>query len=73
MIASRDALQQRFQQLSAQLQGQPDIDKPDFWGGYRLSPEYYEFWQGGANRMHDRLRYRRDADNAVWRIERLMP
>ena len=73
VIASRDALQQRFQQLSAQLQGQPDIDKPDFWGGYRLSPEYYEFWQGGANRMHDRLRYRRDADNAVWRIERLMP
>ena len=73
VIASRDALQQRFQQLSAQLQGQPDIDKPEFWGGYRLSPEYYEFWQGGANRMHDRLRYRRDADNVAWRIERLMP
>ena len=73
VIASRDVLQQRFQQLSQQLEAQPNIDKPEFWGGYRLTPEYYEFWQGGANRMHDRLRYRRDAVNTAWRIERLMP
>ena len=73
VIASRDELQQRFQQLSQQLAGQPNIDKPEFWGGYRLTPEYYEFWQGGPNRMHDRLRYRRDANNIAWHIDRLMP
>lgn len=73
VIASREELLQRFQRLSAQLQGQVDIDKPEFWGGYRLSPDYYEFWQGGANRMHDRLCYRRSASSSVWQIERLMP
>ena len=73
VIASREELLQRFQRLSAQLQGQVDIDKPEFWRGYRLSPDYYEFWQGGANRMHDRLCYRRSASSSVWQIERLMP
>ncbi len=44
---------------------------PDFWGGYRLSVQEWEFWQGRPNRMHDRFRYARAADG--WRIERLMP
>ncbi len=74
VIASRDELQQRFMALSQQLQAQASIDKPEFWGGYCLVPEYYEFWQGGANRMHDRLRYRLLAASAnKWQIERLMP
>jgi pyridoxamine 5'-phosphate oxidase len=44
---------------------------PTFWGGYRIAPEAVELWQGRVNRLHDRLRYRRDG--AGWRIERLSP
>lgn len=47
------------------------VPKPADWGGYRLEPEYFEFWQGRANRLHDRFRYTL-IDNA-WRIERLAP
>lgn len=73
VIASREELQQRFKRLSALLEGQAKIEKPEFWGGYRLIPEYYEFWQGGAHRMHDRLRYQRAATSTAWQIDRLMP
>jgi pyridoxamine 5'-phosphate oxidase len=44
---------------------------PDFWGGFRVTPEVVEFWQGRTNRMHDRLRYRREGEG--WLIERLAP
>jgi pyridoxamine 5'-phosphate oxidase len=44
---------------------------PPHWGGWRLTPEVVEFWQGRRSRLHDRLRYRRDKDN--WVIERLAP
>lgn len=70
VIESREALDQRFNTISENFENQP-IDKPEFWGGYRLVPEYYEFWQGGTNRMHDRLRYSQQGES--WRIERLMP
>ena len=45
--------------------------RPDRWGGYRLLPSTIEFWEEGANRLHDRLRYRRDGDG--WRVDRLSP
>jgi pyridoxamine 5'-phosphate oxidase len=48
-----------------------DVRRPDHWGGYRLVPEAYEFWQHRDDRMHDRLRYRRA--NGDWVIERLSP
>ena len=50
---------------------QGEVPLPDFWGGYALTPDRIEFWQGRDNRLHDRLRYVREAD--AWRLERLEP
>ena len=49
-----------------------EIALPPHWGGYRLQPERIEFWQGRPNRLHDRFRYTRGADN-TWQIDRLAP
>lgn len=48
-----------------------DIPLPPYWGGYKLIPDYFEFWQGRKNRLHDRVRYR--LQNSTWLIERLSP
>ncbi len=48
-----------------------DIPLPDFWGGYILIPDCFEFWQGRPNRLHDRVRYK--LENGIWIIERLSP
>ncbi|MGN5764563.1 pyridoxamine 5'-phosphate oxidase [Acinetobacter calcoaceticus] len=69
VIESREVLQQRFQAL--QSQAQAELDKPEFWGGYRLEADYYEFWQGRPNRLHDRLSYEKQDDH--WALQRLMP
>jgi pyridoxamine 5'-phosphate oxidase len=47
------------------------VERPPYWGGYRLTPSVLEFWQGRADRLHDRLRYARDGDG--WRVDRLSP
>ena len=49
-----------------------EIPRPPHWGGYRVQPEEFEFWQGRENRLHDRLRYRRGPSSG-WNIERLSP
>jgi pyridoxamine 5'-phosphate oxidase len=69
-VIDRATLERRVAELATSL---PDgqVPLPDFWGGYRLTPEVVEFWQGRPNRLHDRLRYRRTAD--AWKIERLAP
>jgi len=64
------ALQSRVEQLSAQYGDTPP--RPPHWGGYRLVPDYFEFWQGRPSRLHDRLVYKPSADNA-WPIERISP
>lgn len=71
VIASREELQQRFQKLHDQVEGKATLAKPEFWGGYRLEPDYYEFWQGRPNRLHDRLCYEKQQDQ--WILQRLMP
>ena len=71
VIESREELQRRFQALQDQVANQTALSKPEFWGGYRLVPEHYEFWQGRPNRLHDRLIYERIEGN--WKLQRLMP
>ena len=71
VIDSREALQSRFQKLHDDVADQVELSKPEFWGGYRLQPDHYEFWQGRPNRLHDRLTYEKMDD--VWTLKRLMP
>ena len=70
VVENRDALEQRYVDLSERY-GE-DVPRPPNWGGYRIDPEVIEFWQGRDNRLHDRLRYRLQADG-TWVIERLGP
>ena len=71
VIAGRDVLEKRMQELEQQYQS-AHIPRPDHWGGYRVAPGTIEFWQNRDNRLHDRLVYRRK-DNGDWKIERLAP
>jgi pyridoxamine 5'-phosphate oxidase len=70
VIAGRAALEQRYAELAASY-ADGEIARPPFWGGYRVVPECVEFWQGRPSRLHDRLRFRRDAGG--WVVERLSP
>jgi pyridoxamine 5'-phosphate oxidase len=71
IVADRAELEQRFSAALAKF-GETDIPLPPNWGGYWLHPQTIEFWQGRRSRLHDRLRYTRQADGA-WIIERLSP
>jgi pyridoxamine 5'-phosphate oxidase len=70
-IDSRDWLEQRVAELAALHQG-AELPLPDAWGGFRLSPKMFEFWQQRDDRLHDRLRYTHQT-NGRWRLERLAP
>jgi pyridoxamine 5'-phosphate oxidase len=69
-IGTRDELEERFAELERAFEGD-EVPLPPHWGGFRLVPETYEFWQHRENRLHDRFRYRRNRDD--WVIERLSP
>ncbi len=64
-------MEENFEQAAARF-GDGPIPTPPSWGGYLVSPDEIEFWQGAASRMHDRLRYRRQVDGQ-WLLERLNP
>ena len=70
-IPDRGWLERRVAELAARHAG-VDLPLPEVWGGFRLIPESYEFWQHRDDRLHDRLRYRRD-DDGSWLLERLAP
>jgi pyridoxamine 5'-phosphate oxidase len=72
VVADRAWLEGRVAEAAARFEGgEPTL--PPAWGGFRLVPAVYELWQHRADRLHDRLRYRRDDDRDAWRLERLAP
>ncbi|CAB4067682.1 pdxH [Lepeophtheirus salmonis] len=55
MVPSRDYLKDKYQELENKVEKEDVLPKPDFWGGYSIQPEMFEFWQGQSNRLHDRI------------------
>lgn len=70
-IESRDVLEEAFERVKRSY-GDGPVPRPEWWGGYRIVPDEFEFWQGRASRLHDRLRYAKEK-NGSWRRERLAP
>ncbi len=68
-VAARSDLEAKFAQAAKRLGAVPA--RPAHWGGFRVLPEWFEFWQGRADRLHDRLCYTREG--GAWRIGRLAP
>ena len=73
-VSSREELEERVRALTAEHDGK-DVERPDFWGGYRLVPDAFEFWQHRENRLHIRFAYARAvaAYAAGWTITELQP
>jgi pyridoxamine 5'-phosphate oxidase len=69
-LAGRDELERLYADAMARFPG-ADVPLPPHWGGFRVQPEAYEFWQHGDDRLHDRVRYERDGE--AWGRERLAP
>jgi pyridoxamine 5'-phosphate oxidase len=70
VIESRQVLEEKLSALQKKLEGK-EIERPNCWGGYIIKPVSMEFWQGRANRLHDRIRY--SLEGLDWKIERLAP
>lgn len=71
VIESRQYLEAKFNQVKQNLKEEQRLPLPNNWGGYRVIPHYFEFWQGRENRLHDRLVYEKRNEN--WHIKRLAP
>jgi len=73
VIGSRQLLEQQLARMRERFKA-GDVPLPPFWSGYRVEPRAIEFWQGGADRLHDRFRYRRDGGAGEgWQLQRLAP
>jgi pyridoxamine 5'-phosphate oxidase len=72
VIDSRETLESRVAELAERYRDS-DPPIPERWGGFRVAPELFEFWQHREDRLHDRLLYTRDAPGGTWRIQRLAP
>jgi pyridoxamine 5'-phosphate oxidase len=70
VLSSRETLEEKYREIERRFDGQ-SVQRPPFWGGFRLIPSRIEFWYGRPDRLHDRVLYVRDANS--WRIERLYP
>ena len=70
IVEDREILEWRFAEAEARFESE-EVPLPPHWGGFVVRPLYVEFWQGRPSRLHDRLRYHRDAEG--WTIERLSP
>ncbi|HZD05844.1 MAG TPA: pyridoxamine 5'-phosphate oxidase [Longimicrobiales bacterium] len=71
-LPDRPTLEERFRRCRAEFEG-GEVPLPPFWGGYRLVPDRLEFWQGRADRLHDRVVFERDGYGAPWVARRLYP
>jgi pyridoxamine 5'-phosphate oxidase len=70
VLASRETLEEKYREVERRFEGR-SVQRPPFWGGFRLAPVRIEFWYGRPDRLHDRVVYVRDG--SAWRIERLYP
>jgi len=70
VISSRSLLEQKMDEIKRKFSA-GKVPLPSFWGGYRVRPDAFEFWQGRSNRLHDRFHYAPEGQG--WRIERLAP
>jgi pyridoxamine 5'-phosphate oxidase len=68
-VTDRESLERKLEEASKRWRDAPS--RPAHWGGYRLAPDRFEFWQGRKDRLHDRLCYRKTGN--AWKIERLAP
>ncbi len=70
-VKDRSELEKWFRDTEEKFKGQDKLPRPPHWGGYTVTPEYFEFWQGRDNRMHDRISYKSVNNN--WEMFRLAP
>jgi pyridoxamine 5'-phosphate oxidase len=70
VIENRSVLENRLQELNEEFKDK-EVPRPDHWGGFRLKPQTFEFWQGRPSRLHDRIEYFIEEDN--WKLRRLAP
>ncbi len=72
-VADRGALIREVDAVRERFASEAEVPRPEFWGGFRLVPDEFEFWKAGEHRLHDRIRYRRAAASREWSQTRLSP
>ncbi len=70
-VSGREEMDKKFEILTKQFEGK-NVGRPPHWGGFRVVPDMFEFWQGRPNRLHDRIEYLLQTDNS-WKLRRLYP